>query len=121
MAAKPAIGSTPLPASLENAFADEQLFTVPRLPEQYAKRKLTPEEKARLEKYKSLTPEQRRELRDRMKKYKQMSPLERELYRRRLMQWQNIPPEKRKRLKNKLEHWDDLSPSEQEQIRQQFR
>ncbi len=79
------------------------------------------EQKERLRKWRSLSPGERRELRDRMERFKQMPDADRRLYERRYQQWKRLPPAERRRLRQKLDRWDSLSPEEQEAIRRRFR
>ena len=73
------------------------------------------------ERWESLTPEKRQELRRRMERYRELSPEDQELFRRRYKQWQDISPDERQRMRENLKDWDALSPQERDQIRQRFR
>jgi hypothetical protein len=79
------------------------------------------EQKERLREWRSMSPRQRRELRDRMDRLKRMPDADRRLYERRYHQWKGLPPEERRRLLQKLDRWESLPPEEQEAIRQRFR
>ena len=71
-------------------------------------------------KWKSLPPENRKELRHRMDHWRGLSPGERELYQKRYHQFQQLPPEERGRVRDKLNRWDNLSPQERDEIRRTF-
>jgi hypothetical protein len=70
--------------------------------------------------WKSLSPENRKELRHRMDHWRELSPGERELYQKRYHQFQQLPPDERGRVREKLDRWDNLSPQEQDEIRRSF-
>lgn len=79
------------------------------------------ERQERLREWRSLSPQQRRELRERMGRLKRMPEEDRQLYQRRFHQWQNLPLEERRQLLRKFDQWDSLSDEERETIRQRFR
>lgn len=79
------------------------------------------EQKERLREWRSMSPQQRRKLRDRMDRLKRMPDADRQLYERRYHQWKGLPPEERRRLLRKLDRWESLPPEEQEAIRRRFR
>ncbi|WAC06251.1 MAG: DUF3106 domain-containing protein [Thermodesulfobacteriota bacterium] len=70
--------------------------------------------------WKSLPPENRRELRHRMDHWRELSPEERTLYQKRYHQFQQLPPDERGRVREKLDRWDNLSPQEKDEIRRTF-
>lgn len=85
-------------------------------------RTLSPQEqKQRLKEWQSLSPKQRRNLRDRMDRLKQMSDADRQLYERRFRQWKQLPREERRQLLQKFDRWESLSPEERNEIRKWFR
>ena len=79
---------------------------------------LSPEEKKQLrEKYKewqSLSPEEKEKIRRRMKRLKNMSPREREAYQELYQKWRDLPPNERRQLQKELDNWENLSPRQQE-------
>ena len=74
-----------------------------------------------MERWESLPPEERREMRRRMERWKELSPQDQQLLRQRHRQWQELKPEERQRMKENLREWDALSPQDQERIRKRFR
>ena len=85
---------------------------------------LSPEEQRQLrQKYKewqSLPPEEKEKIRRRMQRLKNMSPQERESYHQLYRKWRHLPPSERRQLENELNNWENLSPRQQEEIRRRF-
>ncbi len=73
-----------------------------------------------MERWESLPPEERREMRRRMEQWKELSPQDQQLLKKRYRQWQELSPEERQRMRENLQEWDTLSPQEQERIRRRF-
>jgi hypothetical protein len=73
-----------------------------------------------VERWESLPPEKRLELRRRMERWKELSPEDQDLFRRRYKQWQELSPGERQRMRDELKDWDTLSPGERERIRRKF-
>jgi hypothetical protein len=73
-----------------------------------------------VERWESLPPEERLEMRRRMDRWKGLSPQDQQLLRKRYRQWQELAPDERQRMRRNLREWDALSPQEQEQIRKRF-
>ena len=74
-----------------------------------------------VERWESLPPEERREMRRRMDRWKELSPQDQQLLKKRYQQWQELAPEEQQRMRENLREWDALSPQQQEQIRKRFR
>jgi hypothetical protein len=85
---------------------------------------LSPEEKKQLrQKYnewQSLSPEEKEKIRRRMQRLKKMSPREREAYQQLHQKWRHLPPDERRQLEKELDNWENLSPRQQEAIRHRF-
>jgi phage-related protein len=84
-------------------------------------KELTPEERERFERWKSMPPEKRRRLREKMDKFERMSPEERERYEQRLKDLQKLPPKERRKVKRKIKQWDTLPSDERNSLRNMFR
>ncbi len=74
-----------------------------------------------IERWESLPPEERHEMRRRMERWKELSPEDQQLFRRRYQQWQELTPQERQKMRENLHDWNTLSPQQQEQIRRRFR
>ncbi len=84
-------------------------------------RRIDQRQEQEIERWESLPPEERREMRRRMERWKELSPEDQQLFRRRYQQWQELTPQERQKMRENLHDWNTLSPQQQEQIRRRFR
>ncbi len=84
-------------------------------------KELTPEERERFERWRSMPPEKRRQLRKKMDTFEKMSPEERERYERRLKDLQKLPPKERQNVEKKIKQWETLPSNERNSLRNMFR
>lgn len=96
----------------------------PHRPQQELPKRLSPEERERLnerfQQWRSMPPEHREDLRRRFEQWRNLPSQERDLYRRRFEQWRRLSPEEQRLYRQKLTDPERLSPQEREEIRRRF-
>lgn len=81
-------------------------------------RDASPEAQERMERWQSLPPEKREQLRQRYEKFRQLPPEEQAAVKRRYDKWRELPPEERRAMRDK---WQSMSPEDRKAARQRFR
>lgn len=74
--------------------------------------------KRRMERFQSLSPEEKAHIQQRMERYQSLSPEEQEKLRNARERFQDLPPERRQELRQR---WRDLSPEERKAMREQLK
>jgi len=78
----------------------------------------TLEEQERMQRWQSLPPEKREQLRRRYEKFRQLPPEEQEAVKQRYSKWREMPPEERRAMRDK---WQSMSPEDRKTFRRRFR
>ncbi len=87
-------------------------------------RQMSPEErqdlKKRYRRWKSLSPEKKTELRQKLETWRGLAPEQKDSVRRNFRRWRNLSPENRERLRKRWERWSGLPPEQRERLKKRF-